>query len=170
MVTATRTSTRMRGPRGSHKVKLKRSPSATPAGTATVNRCGSSSWPLPSHGSHRSLQTSPRPPQHAQVRGTCTSSDTIAPATAWLAEIAIRPARPEFAPSGLDVIAPEQFDRRARRWKIDRDFVGERAPIGALVGHERFERDARRVESSGAEHLAATIEARLQVVKNLPRV
>ena len=73
----------------SHNVKLKRSPSTTPAGTSTVSRCSSSSWPWPLHGSQVSLHTSPRPPQHAQVRGTCTSSGAIVPPAAWLAVIAI---------------------------------------------------------------------------------
>ena len=78
----TRTSTRVRGPRGNDTLKLNRSPCSTPAGTATVRRCWCSSWPRPSHGSHGSLHTSPRPPQHAQVRGTLTSSGTIAPVPA----------------------------------------------------------------------------------------
>ena len=38
------------------------------------------------------------------------------------------------------VIAAEVFDGRAGRGKINGDFVGERAPIRALVRHERFER------------------------------
>ena len=104
------------------------------------------------------------------MRGTLTSSDTIAPATAWHAEIAISACAVAVDAVGLDVIAAEQFDRRARRRKIDRDFVGKRAAIGALVRHERFERNARRVGSSGTKHLGATIEARLQVVKKMPRV
>ncbi len=37
-VTATRTSTRVRGPRGGKTLKLKRSPSETPGGTETVRR------------------------------------------------------------------------------------------------------------------------------------
>jgi hypothetical protein len=80
--TATRTPTRVRGPRGSHRVKLKRSPSATPAGTATVRRCACSSWPRPRHCAHGSLHTSPRPPHTTQVLGTLMSSDTSAPANA----------------------------------------------------------------------------------------
>jgi hypothetical protein len=65
------------------------------------------------------------------------------------------------------MIAPEQFDRRARGRKINRHFVGKRAPIRALVRHERFKRESRRVRSPGTKHLAATIEARLRVVKKI---
>jgi rubrerythrin len=66
----------------------------------------------------------------------------------------------------LDMIATEVLDRRTRRWKINRDFVGQRSPIRALVRHERFERDSRCVGTSGTKHLAATIEAALEVVKD----
>ena len=72
-------------------------------------------------------------------------------------------------PFGLDVIAAEKFDGRARRGKINGDFVGKRPPIRALVGHERFERNTRRVGSSGTKHLGATIEAGAEVVKNNAR-
>ena len=52
---------------------------------------------------------------------------------------------------GLDVIAAEEFDRGARRRKIDRDFVGKRAAIRALVRHERFERDVATSRIGGGE-------------------
>jgi hypothetical protein len=42
---------------------------------------------------------------------------------------------------GVDVIASKEFDRRARRWKVDRDFVG------------------KRVGSTATKHLGPTIEA-----------
>ena len=64
------------------------------------------------------------------------------------------------------MIAAEKLDRRARRGKINRHFVGKRPPIRSLVGHERFERNTRRVGSPGTKHLAATIEADAEVVKN----
>ena len=68
----------------------------------------------------------------------------------------------------LDVIAAEQFARRARRREINRDFVGKRAAKGALVRHERLERNPRRIRSARTKHLGATIEAALQVVKKMP--
>ena len=70
----------------------------------------------------------------------------------------------------LDEIAAEEFDRRTRGWKIDRDFIGKRASIRACVGHDRLERDSRCVGASGTKHLDATIEAALRVVKQeMPR-
>lgn len=69
-------------------------------------------------------------------------------------------------PFGLDMIAAEKLDCRARRGKINGHFVGKRPPIRSLMGHERFERNTRRVGSPGTKHLAATIEAVAEVVKN----
>ena len=68
------------------------------------------------------------------------------------------------------MVAAEELGRGARRGKIDGDFVGQRASIRALVRHERFERNSRRIGTTGTIHLRVTIEAALQVVKKMPCV
>ena len=68
------------------------------------------------------------------------------------------------------MVAAEELGRGARRGKINGDFVGKRAPVRALVRDERFERNSRRVGTTGTIHLRVTIEAALQVVKKMPCV
>ena len=58
------------------------------------------------------------------------------------------------------MIATEQLGRRARRGEIDRDFVAQRAPVGALVRDERFKRKTRRVKSMWTKHPSLTNKRR----------
>lgn len=67
---------------------------------------------------------------------------------------------------GPTVIAAEQLGGRARRGKIDGDFVAQRAPVGALVGDERFKRETRRVTTMRTKHPDLTIGSGPKVVKN----
>ena len=155
----TRTSTRVRGPRGNETLKLNRSPCSTPAGhrhrqALLVQLLAAAVARLARFAPHFAAAAAARAgARHADVERHHRAGAGLIGGDR---DLSVRRSR---RPVRLDMIAAEKLDRRAGRGKINRHFVGKRPPIRALVGHERFERNTRRVGSPGTKHLAATIEA-----------
>ena len=97
-----------------------------------------SASPVPSQGSQRSDQTSPRPPHARHTLRTGTSSGTVTPSNASRGErcsSADSRRRRLVVARRRDEAFAHPFDRRVQRRKIDRHFVGE--PRGAARDRHR---------------------------------